>query len=210
MLGIFLVELSLGWITISELFVTRNNTSFWLALILTAIVFICVGIYEELWVRGYLLRNLAEGFSFINPRTGVVLAWLLSSLLFGVLHLANPGATWLSTLNISLAGLMIGLPILLSGRLGMAIGLHITWNFAQGNLFGFPVSGHSVDVTLLAIEQSGPEIWTGGVFGPEAGLIGLFALLTGSVLIIFWTGWQSRKLTIYEAFAQYMPARKSH
>ena len=83
----------------------------------------------------------------------------------------------------------MGAGLILTGELAIPIGLHIFWNFFQGNIFGFPVSGVSYPaeiVSLIKINQSGPEMWTGGGFGPEAGLLGLFANLLGLLLIFGW------------------------
>jgi membrane protease YdiL (CAAX protease family) len=190
MTGIFLIERAAGWVVIVETF--RRSAAgppFALAILAPLFVFLCVGIYEELLMRGYLLRNLAEGFSSrrIGPRTALILAWALSSAIFGLAHAANPNATLVSTLNIALAGVFLGLGYVLTGELAIPIGLHITWNFFQGNVYGFPVSGAATRAaTFIAIEQRGPALWTGGAFGPEAGLIGIAALLIGSLLIVVW------------------------
>ena len=101
--------------------------------------------------------------------------------------LATRNATVVSTVNLFLAGLFLGLPFLLTDQLAMPIGIHITWNFFQGNVFGFPVSGTSNnETTFIAVHQNGPDMWTGGAFGPEAGLLGLAAIIVGSLLIIWW------------------------
>ena len=88
--------------------------------------------------------------------------------------------------NIVAAGLMLGLPYLLTGKLGLSIGLHIGWNLFQGNVFGFPVSGFEPSgATVFAIEQAGPPILTGGAFGPEGGLLGLLVIgaICGIILL---------------------------
>jgi hypothetical protein len=105
---------------------------------------------------------------------------------FGLLHATNPNASWISTLNLILAGLFLGLGFVLTGELAIPIGLHITWNFFQGNIFGFPVSGMKSGVSLISIQQGGPNLLTGGAFGPEAGLVGIFAILVGSILIMLY------------------------
>lgn len=189
MTGIFLVEWAAGWVTISGTLMTdANSPPFALAFLGALVLFTCVGFYEELFARGYLLRNLAEGLSFrpLRTRGGVVLAWLLSSIAFGLAHLGNPHASLTSTANLILAGLFLGLGYVLSGELAIPIGLHITWNLFQGNVFGFPVSGLALGPRLIATAQHGPELWTGGPFGPEAGLIGVAAMGLGSLLILAW------------------------
>lgn len=189
MLLIFLVELALGWVTVEEIFLTNKSVPFGLAILWPLTLFLAVGIYEELLSRGYHFKNLAEGLSFspLGRRRAILLAWLISSAVFGLLHAGNPNATVVSTVNLFLAGLFLGLPFLLTDQLAMPIGIHITWNFFQGNVFGFPVSGTSAnETTFIAVQQGGPNLWTGGAFGPEAGLLGIAAIVVGSLLIVWW------------------------
>lgn len=139
-------------------------------------IFLLVGFYEELLVRGYLLTNFAEGFQWfdrLSPRVAAVCATLLSSLVFGGLHAANPNATLLSTAVIAAAGLMLALGYLYTGELAIPIGLHISWNAFQGLVYGLPVSGTELPVSVVETTSRGPELVSGGAFGPEAGLLGL-------------------------------------
>ena len=190
MTAIFAVEWAAGWLTVTGVCVmAKPGQPFIPGFLVPVAAFLCVGFYEELLIRGYLLRNLAEGLK--HPRIGakgaVALAWLLSSVIFGLLHARNANATTTSTINLCLAGLFLGLGYVLTGRLTIPIGLHITWNLFQGNVFGFPVSGSEMfPTTVVAISQGGPDLWTGGAFGPEAGLLGILASLMGSLLIVFW------------------------
>ncbi|NJL33875.1 MAG: hypothetical protein HC893_08460 [Chloroflexaceae bacterium] len=83
--------------------------------------------------------------------------------------------------------MFLGLGYVLTGQLAISIGLHITWNFFQGTVFGFPVSGQDFTrVGVFSIEQGGPPLWTGGAFGPEAGLMGLLTIALGSALTVGW------------------------
>ncbi|MBV7330288.1 CPBP family intramembrane metalloprotease [Chloroflexi bacterium TSY] len=185
---IFVIEWGVGWVTIQGVWQSGvDELPFVVAILDPLIVFLCVGIYEELWSRGYQLKNMAEGLSFLNGRTATLLALVISSIIFGLLHAANPNATVISTFNIILAGLMIGLGYVLTGELAISIGLHITWNFFQGTVFGFPVSGGTFSkTTVIAIEQGGEPLITGGAFGPEAGLIGIAAMILGAILTLLW------------------------
>ena len=187
MAGIFLAEYALGWVKVSGYRQTSFH-SFAAGLFFYAAQYIAVGIQEETLTRGYWLRNLAEGLHLPRwgARTALWLAYLLTSAVFGFLHLGNPNASLVSTLNLILAGFMLGLPYVLTGQLAVSIGLHITWNFFQGVVFGLPVSGLQADTSFLVIQQAGPPVWTGGSFGPEAGLIGLLAMLAGAVFIVGW------------------------
>ena len=150
--------------------------------------FIAVGFQEEQIFRGYLVRNGAEGLRTgrLGARGAVLLSWVVFALIFGLAHGLNPNSTLVSTVDLFLAGLFLGLAYMLTGELALGIGLHITWNFFEGNVFGFPVSGTFGGATVVAIHQSGPELWTGGAFGPEAGLIGILAIIVGSALILLW------------------------
>ncbi len=204
---IFCIQWLIGWVTITSLWQTAPIIlPFPVAILIPLFVFLAIGITEETHARGYQLHNLAEGFHFsgLGARSAVIVAWLLSSLLFGLLHVRNPNSTWLSTLALMLVGLFFGLGFVLTGELALSIGLHISWNFFQGSIFGFPVSGrHFGNVTLFTINQDGPAAWTGGDFGPEAGLLGMIAILLGCAAILWWVRYQHRKVAIDRSLAYY-------
>ena len=206
MTGVFLTELGMGWTSIEGTFQSLEPGSLFLVGLMVPIVgFLCTGLTEELVSRGYRLRNLAEGFNFplIGPRRAILLAWVLSSLYFGLRHAPNPDATVVSTINIMVAGLMLGTGYILTGELAIPIGLHITWNFFEGNVFGFPVSGIGpFGATFVATEQGGPTLWTGGGFGPEAGLLGVIAALLGCFLIALWVRFRRGKVSILASIAE--------
>jgi membrane protease YdiL (CAAX protease family) len=143
------------------------------------LLFTLVGWNEELLSRGYHLQTLASG---LNLTWGAI----LSSAIFGLLHLGNPNATWASAAGIFFAGLFLAYAYIRTKQLWLSIGLHIGWNFFEGPIFGFPVSGLDT-FRLMKITVSGPELWTGGAFGPEAGLVILPALALGAVLIYLYT-----------------------
>jgi membrane protease YdiL (CAAX protease family) len=205
MTGIFLLQLAAGWVTVTGSFVTTNGGAFFPAILAPVVLFVCVGFYEELVSRGYQLTNLAEGLNGVGvgPGDAIVLAWILSSSLFAVLHLYNPNASALGTLNIFLAGMMLGTGYVLTGQLAIPIGLHVTWNLFQGSVFGFPVSGLDfTGATFLATRQAGPALLTGGPFGPEAGLIAPAAMAVGVGLIALRVRRRTGKLGLHIPLAE--------
>lgn len=154
----------------------------WLALV--AATMVAVGVSEELLLRGYLLSNLAEGFAaLVGRRVAVAAALSVSSVAFGLLHCPNPGSTSLGIVTVTLAGVMLGLGFVATGRLALPVGLHVTWNLAHV-LLGVPVSGLEVGVRLLETETAGPALVHGGEFGPEGGLLGLAATLLGCLAVV--------------------------
>ena len=178
--SIFTLEWATGWVSfeafawqVDPLPVVVGQTA------LTLLVFVLVGWNEELLSRGYHLQTLASG---INLFWGV----LLSSSIFGLLHLGNPNATWIGAVGVCLAGFFLAMGYLRTRQLWLPIGLHIGWNFFEGAVFGFPVSGLNT-YRLLRISVTGPVIWTGGAFGPEAGLVLLPGLLIGFGLLFAYT-----------------------
>jgi membrane protease YdiL (CAAX protease family) len=209
MLITFVLELAAGWITVTGTFETRQpDAAFLGALALPLLTFLSVGFYEELFSRGYQLQNIAEGLSgkVISPQVAILVATLLSSAVFGVLHAGNPNASVVSTINLVIAGVFLALGYILTGELAISIGLHITWNFFQGNVFGFPVSGGDYrSATFVAIQQGGPDLWTGGAFGPEAGLIGLGMIMLGSLLIALWVRWRYGRVELQDDVAHFRP-----
>lgn len=192
---LFLVELALGWVRVTGTFQPR--TGFPIRFAGLVAIFVVVGIYEELLLRGYLLTNAAEGLvGSLGERGAVGVATLLSSLVFGLAHANNPNATLLSTLAIVVAGVMLAAGYVLTGDLAVPIGLHTTWNLFQGGVYGFPVSGLGVGASVIAVEETGPDVVTGGAFGPEAGLVGLGAMVVGTTLVAAWVRWRTGDLRI--------------
>jgi CAAX protease family protein len=212
---IFLFEHALGWLTITNTFqMDEFPLPFWAGFLLQLLFFINVGIYEEFFFRGFHLKNLAEGFNAfkrINPQGAIVISLLVSSAIFGFAHASNPNASWISSFNIILAGFFLAMGYLLTGELAIPIGVHITWNFFQGNVFGFPVSGTNAGATLVAIEQGGPDIFTGGAFGPEAGFIGIIAIFLGSVLTWWYVKLRYGKALLWEKLAvpEFLPKHQA-
>jgi len=151
-------------------------------------LFTAVAVLEEFIVRGYLLTNVAEGLRGATDDGGVAVgaAVLATAGLFGVLHAANPSGSLLSLLNITLAGILLGGAYAATGRLGFPVGLHTTWNFGLGPLFGFPVSGLTTDAAVVPVQVDGPRLVTGGGFGPEGGLVMLAALAVGAAMLAWW------------------------
>jgi membrane protease YdiL (CAAX protease family) len=203
--GIFLVERATGWLAVRDTFQTPNpEVSFFPAILLPVFTYLAVGIAEELLARGYLLQNLAEGFNLrqVGWRGALLSAWVVSSALFGLAHLGNPNGTLRSSGYLMVSGLLLGLGYVLSGELAIPIGLHITWNFFEGAVFGFPVSGLSPGTTFIAVVQQGPDAWTGGAFGPEAGFIGLLAAATGGLLTLVWVRLRRGRVALDESIAE--------
>jgi hypothetical protein len=214
MTGIFLTQLALGWVEVTGAFEAVGASSrmpFALAILPPLAAFVCVGVAEETVFRGYGLRNAAEGLGeLLGPRAAVLTAWALTSLFFGVLHALSPNATVLSTVNITLAGVLLGIGYVLTGQLAIPIGLHISWNFFQGNVFGFPVSGREpVSAAFLSLEQHGPAPWMGGAFGPEGGLLATAAIGAGSLLITTWVRLRYGSAAVHTPLAKTPPSKTS-
>jgi hypothetical protein len=173
---IYLAEWRLGWLAVTGLAWNTQPARYVMGSSIAYLgIFVLVGWSEEVMSRGYHLQTIASGLN---------LAWglALSSAVFGALHLANPHATIMSALGIFLAGVLLGYAHVRTGQLWCSIGLHIGWNFFEGVVFGFPVSGLDT-FHLVEARFSGPGLWTGGQFGPEAGLIVVPGILAGAALI---------------------------
>ena len=130
-----------------------------------AMLFLAVAVGEEMICRGVIFR-------WIDERWNTWAALLVSALLFGLGHIGNEGATWWSSLAIAIeAGLLLGAAYKWSGTLWVPIGIHWAWNYVQGNVFGLAVSGTDAGNSILTTTVDGPDIITGGAFGPEASII---------------------------------------
>jgi membrane protease YdiL (CAAX protease family) len=144
-------------------------------------VMIIVAFSEELVFRGYILQNL---MSSMNKW----LALVYTSLLFALFHLNNPGMNILSLINIFFAGLLLGVNYIFTKNLWFSIFFHFAWNFSQGSILGYKVSGVSLK-SLFEQQLNGHPLITGGSFGFEGSLIsGLLSL--ASIIVL---GWVYRK-----------------
>lgn len=140
---------------------------------------LAVGWSEELAFRGYLLQNMKEGM-------GIWRAVLLSCILYGLLHMSNPNSSLLSGVLIAMIGFVRIFGWLRTGQLWLSMGMHAGWNFFQGFVLGFAVSGMRTE-SLIEHKISGPGWITGGSFGPEAGILVLPFVVLGLILMYGWT-----------------------
>ena len=143
--------------------------------------FLLVACAEELIFRGFLFR-------YIDERYNTAVALTVSALVFGFIHIMNSGATVWSSISIAItAGLMLGLAYKASGDLWLPIGIHWAWNFTQGNIFGFNVSGYHSAASIFTAEVDGPDLFTGGAFGPEASIIApIFGVALSIIFAFYW------------------------
>lgn len=137
------------------------------------------GFLEELLFRGALFR-------IVEDWLGSWASVLISSIVFGFVHLMNPAATLTGAIFISIeAGLLLAAAYMLTRRLWLGIGFHISWNYTQSAVFGGVVSGGVAEPGLFKTVITGPDLITGGSFGLEASLIPcLLATSTGVVLAV--------------------------
>ena len=140
------------------------------------------GFSEEIALRALFFRLLERWL-------GSWAALILSALFFGFGHIFNPGATWIAAVGIAFeAGIMLAALYMLTRRLWMAVGLHAAWNFAEGGIFGTPVSGLQVS-GLLRPWIGGPDLVTGGAFGPAASLPAM-AIATAVGIALLYVAWR--------------------
>ena len=145
------------------------------------------GAAEEALTRGWLLP-------VIGARYRVWLGVLVSSLLFAGLHSLNPNLGVVAMLNLFLFGLFAALYALWEGGMWGVFSIHSVWNWAQGNLLGLEVSGNQAPGgTLFNLQETGPDLITGGAFGPEGGLA-VTAVLLLSCVVILWLSYRKSSL----------------
>jgi uncharacterized protein len=189
----FFIGLILGAVSIIFIFllllVTKNieltnsisSPNFSAYTISYLLFFILVGFSEELTFRGYIMSALTD-----NENSKWVV-YIVSSLIFGIAHLLNPHVAALGIINIFLVGLLFAYMYDKTKSLWMPIGYHITWNYFQGNVFGFPVSG-TTPHGLYGIDVSVGNDWlTGGSFGLEGGFLATIIIVLGFVITNLFT-----------------------
>ncbi len=176
---IFALSFTLGAVSIAQLAWNRADVLVVTSALVTGLLLnVLVGVIEEADARGYILQNLEEGIRF-TP------AVVVSSAYFGVLHLLNPSAGVASTLGIFVAGILLSACYALTRRLWLPIGLHAGWNFFQGPVFGYRVSGLDMG-GLFELNITAPEWLLGGAFGPEAGALAVGVEVAAVVGLVAW------------------------
>jgi membrane protease YdiL (CAAX protease family) len=131
------------------------------------IVFFWGALYEEGLFRAIIFRLTERSL-------GTWISLALSAVLFGAAHLQNPNATLIGAVAIAVeAGVLLAALYQLTGSLWAAVGLHWAWNVFEGAVYGVPVSGIPIPRGILTARLAGPTLWTGGAFGPEAGVIAM-------------------------------------
>jgi len=151
----------------------------WNMLVRNLFVFLVVAVGEEVIFRGVVFRMM-------DDRWGTVVALLVSALIFGFVHIFNDNATVWSSLAIAVeAGLLLGAAYKWSGTLWMPIGLHWAWNYFQGPVFGFAVSGNGTSSLITPVVE-GSDWLTGGSFGAEASVPAFVLGLVAAILFLYW------------------------
>lgn len=154
-----------------------TSGGFWFVAIPVGVGLLSAALAEELMFRGYPLRRLADA-------TGPGAATALLAVAFSAAHLANPDVDLLSTVNIALAAVWLGVAFFSNGGMALAWGLHFGWNAGLSLVFDAPVSG--ILFNMPGVEYTpGAHVWLdGGRFGPEGGVIGTLVFLLGSLVVL--------------------------
>ncbi len=146
---------------------------------LILVVLISGALAEELMFRGYPFQRLEEA---VGPLGAIA----VFSVLFGAVHLTNPGASALGLLNTVLIGIVLAVAYLRTRALWLPLGLHFGWNATLGLLFGLPVSGLRIFNVVVRASASGPRWLTGGSYGIEASAPGVLAIILGLLVVWKW------------------------
>lgn len=158
----------------------------WPSLLFVSLILLFGAVGEEMLFRGYGFQVLVRG---IGPFATI----LPMAVLFGLAHSTNLNFGWLALLNTTLWGVILGYAFILSGDLWLPIGLHFGWNFTLP-LFGVSLSGFTMGVTGFAVHWKIGDLWSGGAYGPEGGL------LTSAIVVALFFYLRKAPLQHQEAF----------
>ncbi|MBP0726322.1 CPBP family intramembrane metalloprotease [Bacillus sp. RG28] len=179
-LFITLILVVTNQITLTSVKITSNlliNTGIFL------LGFIFVAINEELFFRGYVVSTLLQTRSF-------PIAYIVSSIFFGLMHTSNPNVHILGIINVMLIGFLFAYMFIQTKSLWMSMGYHLTWNFFQGNIIGYNVSG-TTGSGFFRI-KSEDNFWTGGSFGVEASVWTTVFIIVGFIVTKVYTNRSSQ------------------
>lgn len=167
----FSISLWLGAVEVTG--ITFNLSS----LLISFIFFLLVAITEEFALRGFVLERMLQG--------GVNKFWalFLSAALFSLIHIGNPNFNFLSFINILLAGVLLGSSYIYTRNLCFPIALHWFWNWIQGPILGYEVSGNKFCEGLLTLHLPEANLINGGAFGFEGSILCTILMVVGTGII---------------------------
>lgn len=184
----FGLSVAMGAIAIERVQFSIN----WLIFVVFLLGFIFQGASEEFLFRGYLMNTLGGK---CGNKYAVAIAVFISSVMFGLGHVMNPGVTFLAILNIVIYGVFMGIYMIVFDNIWGVCGIHTMWNFAQGNIFGISVSGSAKAVSIVspALTQ-GKTLLNGGSFGLEGSLLCTAILVVAVLATLLFQKARSRNL----------------
>lgn len=148
------------------------------SLLISFVFFLLVAITEEFALRGFVLERMLQG--------GVNKFWalFLSATLFSLVHIANPNFDFLSFINILLAGILLGSSYIYTRNLCFPIALHWFWNWIQGPVLGYEISGNKFCDGLLTLYLPEANLINGGAFGFEGSILCTVLMVAGTAVIL--------------------------
>lgn len=163
--------LSMGAITITSIHYSGYN------LIASLLLYIIAAFIEEILMRGYLLNRL------LRTRLNSWVSIFIISCIFAFMHLANPGINILSIINLVISGILFGILFMYTKNILYPLVLHFMWNWLQGSVFGFKVSGENFFSSFITLSINGNELINGGSFGFEASIVCTVLLLIATIMV---------------------------
>ncbi len=144
-----------------------------------AVLFLPQSLWEEMMSRGYLFAALRDGLGWVG-------ALAATSVGFGLLHMANPGANAQSVTIVIFAGVFLGAILIATQSLWAAWMAHFAWNWAMADVLHTAVSGERFPYSSYRLDDSGPAWLTGGSWGPEGGAAAMAGMLAGMAVLFAW------------------------
>lgn len=176
LLGFIIIFLGFTFLYFGKQIEIKNINFNFYSLLSSIFIFLFVAISEELLLRGYILKNLMHSFKNY-------IALIISSFIFSLMHSGNPDIEIFSLVQLFIAGLLLGIPYIITRNLWFSIGLHFSWNFFQGTIFGFNVSGNE-HYSIIQTKYNTANMWNGGTFGFEGSILCLIFQIVAILLIL--------------------------
>jgi membrane protease YdiL (CAAX protease family) len=182
--------LAVGWVNVTGSIAPSPGQPFVATILVGVVAVAAVAFGEEASYRGYPIKNLAEGVA--RAWWGMVIAVVIPAVFFGVAHVTNENARWLSVFNIVIFGLLFGTGYVLTGELALPLGLHFGWDFVQGFVFGVVAEGKNTGRCSSSPMTRRRGFGPASLMGPRAGSWGTAAFIAGLLATFAWARSQHR------------------